>query len=94
MVIMVKTLQYTTKRFGNVFNKNIREIYDDNKDLLLDFANLERPQMESNECGECSLRVFCNGCILRGLIGRKEKGGNCNWYQIKVNKHLKQTLLS
>jgi len=88
------TLEYTSKRFGNVFDKNIREIYDEKKDILLELVNLERPRLQSEECKECNLRGFCQGCILRGVIGAKEKGEMCKWYTNKVSKKLKQTLLS
>lgn len=87
------TLKYTYKRFGNVFEKNIREIYDEKRGTLLEVVNLERPRIQAEECQECDLRGFCNGCILRGCIGSKEKGGMCGWYTNKVPQHLKQVLL-
>lgn len=43
---------------------------------------------------ECDFRGFCNGCILRGIIGFRKKGGMCKWYVKKVSQNLKQMLLS
>ena len=86
--------KYTNWNFGNVFGKNIKEIYDYHKEIILDLLQLERPKLDSDECANCEHKYFCANCILRGLICAQKKGESCKWYTNLVTEKLKDTLFS
>lgn len=85
---------YFNSCIGNVFTKNIKEIYDENSDYINQLFNVDPPKFESDECKECENRYFCSNCLLRGFIKAKEIGESCKWYMKKVSKPIKERLLS
>lgn len=93
-ICMMDNQKYTNWNFGNVFGKNIKEIYDYHKEIILDLLQLERPKLDSDECANCEHKYFCANCILRGLICAQKKGESCKWYTNLVTEKLKDTLFS
>jgi radical SAM protein with 4Fe4S-binding SPASM domain len=77
---------------GNVFKKNIKDIYDDNSEYINSFFNLRSPQIDSIECADCDHKYFCSACVLRGLVKAKEMGNQCLWYKNKVPALIKEKL--
>lgn len=78
---------------GNVFKENIKDIYDNNIEYLDAVFNMMPPKDSIVECNDCSNKFFCSGCMLRGLIKRKEIGDGCKWYINQVPELIKNTLL-
>lgn len=72
------TLQYFNSSIGNVLEKSIKDIYDQNSEFVSSFADMKAPNKDSNECVECKNKNFCNGCVLRGLISGPTVE-NCKW---------------
>lgn len=77
---------------GNVFEKPIKQIYDDNADFITSFTTLLPPNFFQEDCQVCEKAVFCHTCVARGLLSAQEKGDKCSWYQDCVNSVIKQKL--
>lgn len=73
---------------GNVFKKNIKDIYDDNSEYINSFFNLRSPQIDSIECADCDHKYFCSACVLRGLVKVKQRKWENNVYGIKIKFQL------
>lgn len=73
------TGEYYAFKFGNVFEKTIKEIYDENSEFLYSFMNLEYPEANTI-CKGCGNALFCHRCYLRGLIQAKNLGDKCKWF--------------
>lgn len=86
------TGHYFDLGLGNAFTMTIKEIFDQNSDLLNSLMELTLPKIDGEECKLCSLRAFCSNCLLRGILGAKERKGDCLWYQKKVPILLKDRL--
>ncbi len=84
--------KYANTSIGNVFDKPIKQIYDENTDYIEAVFALEPPKYDSIECRECDKKYFCGNCILRGFISRKDKGEECKWYTNKVPQIIKEKL--
>lgn len=87
-------LSYMNSGLGNVFEKNIKDIYDQNEVLFDILYRTEPPKSNSAECSDCEHRFFCGNCLLRGVIKSKDLGEACKWYTEKVPDLLKNTLFS
>ncbi|ASZ16942.1 radical SAM/SPASM domain-containing protein [Bacillus cereus] len=77
---------------GNVLEKNVKDIYDENADYINSFFNMHSPKIDSVECADCINKHFCSACILRGLVKAKELGNRCNWYSKIVPTLVKEKL--
>ena len=78
-ICTMDTGEYTGYQWGNVFEQNIKNIYDEKQSEFIIFSELEAPNALSEECRECEKRFFCSSCILRGIVAGKEKGEKCKW---------------
>ena len=74
--------------FGNCLNKDIREIYDDNKDFLYILAKYGLPEVGNSICGKCENSFSCSRCLLRHFINMKQCKGTCRWYEEKIPKEI------
>lgn len=83
------TGEYFNLKLGNVLNKSVKAVYDENIDFFNELRTLKAPNKDSEDCIDCSEKLFCNYCTLRGLIGSKRVEGQCNWYN-KINPILKE----
>lgn len=72
---------YFNSSIGNVFTTNIKDIYDENIELLNAYSTIQSPDANSEECKDCENRYFCGHCMLRGIIRAKEKGDECKWFK-------------
>lgn len=91
-ICTMDNLEYFNSSIGNVFEKNLKDIYDDNADYINAFFNMSSPKINSLECEECKNKNFCNGCLVRGLVKSKEIGSDCKWYINKIPKIIKDRL--
>jgi radical SAM protein with 4Fe4S-binding SPASM domain len=91
-ICTMDNLEYFNSSIGNVLEKNIKDIYDDNAEYVNNFLNTPAPIFDSSECKECENISFCSNCILRGLIKASEMNGECSWYSNKVNSTIKEKL--
>lgn len=67
-------------QMGNVFKNNIKDIFDENKTFLEDFALYEPPKFNADECNDCIYKSSCNACILQNIQNIRKMEFNCNWY--------------
>ncbi|PHU35409.1 radical SAM protein [Pseudobutyrivibrio ruminis] len=81
-------MNYFRSSIGNALEKNIKEIYDDNKVFTKALAMQETVQLDQEECKDCEYKYSCAKCILRTLINIKKKNFTCEWYK----KHLSNVL--
>lgn len=73
------------KPIGNVFEKNIGELFTEEYKLLDLVRSIKAPMYSSIECRDCEKKYFCSYCIIRGLFSAKEKGyENCKWYKNNI----------
>lgn len=91
-ICTMDNLEYYNSSIGNVFKKNIKDIYDDNAEYVNTFFNMNAPQANSLECKECENKNYCSSCLLRGLVKAKEMNGNCLWYTNIVPSIIKEKL--
>lgn len=91
-ICTMDNLEYFNSSIGNVFEKNIKNIYDDNAEYINNFLNTSAPISNSIECKECEHRSFCSKCILRGLVKAKDMNGECLWYNNKIKSEIKEKL--
>ncbi|PFR75257.1 radical SAM/SPASM domain-containing protein [Bacillus cereus] len=80
-------------RIGNVFEQNIKDIYDEKFKYINAFFNLQAPQMDSEECKECENKRFCSTCFLRSFIKAQEIGDKCKWFKNHVPEIIKEPLM-
>lgn len=78
---------------GNVFEQNIKDIYDEKFKYINAFFNLQAPQMDSEECKECENKRFCSTCFLRSFIKAQEIGDKCKWFKNHVPEIIKEPLM-
>lgn len=71
---------------GNVFEKGIREIYQEHATFVEQMDLITTPNKEI--CGDCTNLGYCAYCTLRGMNKFKEIGDKCKW-----GKTLNKTLL-
>ncbi|WP_461207632.1 radical SAM protein [Clostridium sp. DL1XJH146] len=90
-ICTMDNLKYFNSSIGNVFEKNIKDIYDDNVEYINTFFNMSAPQFDSLECKECKNKYFCSNCLLRGLVKASEMNGKCLWYN-NIPKIIKEKL--
>ena len=81
-------MNYFRSSIGNALEKNIKEIYDENKVFTKALAMQETVQLDQEECKDCEYKYSCAKCILRTLINIKKKNFTCEWYK----KHLSNVL--
>ncbi len=73
------------KPVGNVFKKNIGELYTEEYELLNLVRSIKAPVYNSEECKDCDKKYFCSYCIIRGLYSAREKEfRDCQWYKNKI----------
>lgn len=84
------TGNYFKLNIGNVFEKTIKEIYDDNTDFLYAFSDISLPHIDSATCKECVYVPFCHGCLLRGFLKAQEVKDDCAWYKETVPEAVKK----
>lgn len=84
------TGNYFKLNIGNVFEKTIKEIYDDNTDFLYAFSDISLPHIDSTTCKECVYVPFCHGCLLRGFLKAQEVKDDCAWYKETVPEAVKK----
>ena len=84
------TGNYFKLNIGNVFEKTIKEIYDDNTDFLYAFSDISLPHIDSATCKECVYVPFCHGCLLRGFFKAQEVKDDCAWYKETVPEAVKK----
>jgi len=77
--------------FGNVFEKNIMEIYDENIDFIQTLRKTMPPKKDSDTCVNCTERFFCSYCFVRGLTGASKMKDKCKWYS-NLNPIIKNKL--
>ncbi|WP_397334032.1 radical SAM protein [Paenibacillus sp. YN15] len=87
-------LKYFNSNFGNVFEKNIKDLYNDNFEFINSFINLPTVKETSEECKKCENYNFCYQCILRSLIKANELKEKCNWYNEVVPNDIKKRLFA
>lgn len=83
------TGNYFDLGLGNAFTTTIKNIFDRNSDLLNALMKLTLPKIDAEECKLCSLRAFCSNCLLRGILGAKEKKEIAFGFKIKFQLFLK-----
>lgn len=93
-ICTMDNLEYFNSSIGNVFEKSLKYIYNDNSEYINSFFNISSPKMDSQECKECEHKYFCHSCLLRGLFKAKEMKGHCVWYINKVPSIVKEKLYS
>ncbi|MDD2981002.1 MAG: PqqD family peptide modification chaperone [Hespellia sp.] len=91
-ICTMDTLECISTNWGNVFEKRIQEIYDDNQKQFISFSRIPVPKADSKECVGCPKRVFCSSCLLRAFISVKELKDKCKWYQQILTEDMKETL--
>ena len=84
------TGDYFKLNIGNVFNKTIKEIYDDNTDFLYAFSDIDLPHLDSTTCKRCIYVPFCHGCLLRGFLKAQDIKAECIWYKETVPEIVKK----
>ncbi|MEC1261482.1 radical SAM protein [Bacillus swezeyi] len=92
-ICTMHSLDDLSNRIGNVFEKNIREIYDEKIKYINAFFNLQAPQIDSEECKNCEHKQFCSTCFLRSFLKAKEIGDKCAWFKKRVPEIIKEPLL-
>lgn len=75
------TGKYFDFHMGNIFKNTLKEIYDQNTELLNTFLKLSMPKRDSDLCKSCDDSLFCDSCFLRGFLRAMDNNGNCLWYQ-------------
>ena len=83
-------LHYCNTSIGNVFNTNIKTIFDLNKDLIMALAFQKTVELDQEECQGCEYIYSCAKCMLRTLINVQKKGFTCNWYKKCLSNTLKE----
>ena len=83
-------MSYIDFSLGNVIKTDIKEIFDNNQDLVKAFYELKAPSADLEECKGCKNLHFCFSCVLRGLIMSKEEGNSCGWYDKYVPHIIKK----
>lgn len=83
----------TTKSIGNVFENNIRDIYENNLELINKLKELDSPNSDMEGCKDCENIGFCSGCILRGFLKGVYKGDECFWFKNIVPLEIKDNFI-
>jgi len=91
-VCTMDSMDHFNINVGNVFEKGIKNIYEDNTEYINSFFNLQSPQADSIECANCKHKLFCSACIVRGLTKAQEMGSDCLWYTNKVPAIIKERM--
>lgn len=84
--------EYHLTKFGNVFKKSIKDIYNDNSEYSKALMSIEKPDYNQEECKDCKYKWFCSSCLLRAFLKRKELGDDCKWYNKQVPMLVKDRL--
>lgn len=79
------TGDYFPFSLGNICNETLTEIYLSHKNLIRDISNISKPKQDTLDCADCEKRLFCSGCILRGLLSFNELNSKCRWGQSLPN---------
>ena len=87
------TGEYFDIGLGNLSDKSIKTIYDDNKDFIKKFTNIKAPQVDTEQCKDCEHIAFCGKCLLRSLVRASELKDNCKWYRECVPDIVKQKII-
>lgn len=82
------TGEYFDLDFGNIFESQFKDIYDQNQEFLKEFSQITLPNAETI-CRDCEHNLYCNRCILRGLQKAGEKREDCIWYKNYISNELK-----
>lgn len=85
--------EYLNTSIGNVFEKDLRNIYDENHELLTEIFNTTAPKFNSRECESCEYKYFCSDCLLRGFIMSIEMKDSCKWFNERIPKKFKEKLM-
>lgn len=92
-ICTMDTLKYFNSKLGNVFESNIKNIYDENSEYINELFKLKSPKFESEECSKCDNINFCRGCLLRGFIKASEMKEKCSWYSNVIPESIKEKLI-
>lgn len=87
------TGEYFNLKMGNIFKQSLKEIFDANRDFLMEFIQLELPKKVSKECRDCIYALFCDSCLLRGFLRAHDMKEKCNWYQNSVHPLIKERFI-
>lgn len=93
-ICTMDTREYVKGNWGNVFDKNIKDIYDERQNEVICFSQIVAPDGMSEECKNCNKRGFCSSCLLRAFVASREKNGQCKWYQNILGEQMKEFLFS
>lgn len=93
-ICTMDTREFVKGRWGNVFEKNISDIYDEKQDEIIRFSQIVAPDGMSEECRDCDKRGFCTSCLMRGFVASREKGEQCKWYRDILGEEMKTFLFS
>lgn len=83
---------YFNLKMGNVITHPIKELFDNNKEFLREFREIELPMIENDDCKDCEQKAFCSHCLLRGFIAARKldkMDKTCKWYQ-KIHPLVKE----
>lgn len=86
--------KHVKMNLGNVFNENIKEIYNKNIDFLNIFLQTSGADISYEYCRNCKHINFCNNCIYRTLLQASELKEQCGWYVKNLPDSLKKSLLN
>lgn len=81
-------LEYFNSSIGNVFEKDIKEIYDENYEIIGAISTQDVLLFTSDECQGCEYLASCTGCLLRMFLNIRKKNFECSWYKQVVNKKI------
>lgn len=73
-------------KMGNCINDNVKNIYDNNMDIIKWLVNYKLPDDSCDECNSCEEKNGCRHCLLRHFINVKEKDFKCKWFINNSNK--------
>lgn len=91
-ICAMDNLSYCDSSIGNVFEKSVKQIFDDNSEFIQEFRELKAPNAATIECEQCENRFFCGNCVLRGIIKGSEKEGGCEWIKNIVPEIIQKKL--
>lgn len=85
------TGNYFKLGLGNIFVDDLQEIYKRNSSFILGLSSMQLPDAETI-CNSCENAMFCNRCLLRGLISSKTMGEKCVWFTKEIPALLRERL--
>lgn len=92
-ICTMDNLSYGMDSIGNVFEEDIKQIFDREKELILSLSVQQVPTFESVECEHCEHRMECVGCLLRTFINVKKMRHKCAWYTRNINTAIEKKWL-